>query len=207
MPPLGACVASDAMHVTSLELDGVALVEPRLLQDPRGSFHESWHRDRYAAHGIRAPFVQDNVSSSRLGVLRGLHLQHPSAQAKLVSVLYGEVFDVVVDVRRGSPTFGRWIGVILAARTPRQLYVPEGFAHGFVALSDEAVVSYKVTAPYTPEDELTIAWNDPAIGIEWPIAAAPLLSGRDAAAPHLAEVPPDRLPVYEGATTRMTAGA
>jgi len=182
-----------AVRVTPLALPEVLRIEPRVARDTRGWFFESWNEERFAQHGLARTFVQDNVSRSRRGVLRGLHLQHPHAQEKLVSVLHGEVFDVAVDVRRGSPTFGRWCGERLSAEAGRQLLIPAGFAHGFLVLSDEAVVSYKATERYHPESEITVAWNDPTIAVAWPVDVAPLLSDRDDAAPCLAELG-DRLP-------------
>jgi dTDP-4-dehydrorhamnose 3,5-epimerase len=181
------------MKLTNSELPGVLIIEPDVFHDDRGFFMELWNADRYAGLGW-PPFVQDNLSSSRRGVIRGLHLQHPTGQAKLVSVLDGEIFDVAVDVRRGSATFGRWVGVTLSAANRRQLAIPAGFAHGFAVTSDSALVAYKCTAPYAREHELTIRWNDPVIGISWPVAA-PSLSPKDADAPSLAAIPPERLPV------------
>lgn len=183
------------MKVAQTELPGVLLIEPSVHADARGHFVESWHRERYAAAGIADAFVQDNVSRSRVGVLRGLHLQHPTGQAKLVSSAHGVVFDVAVDVRRGSPMFGRWVGFTLSGENGRQLYIPVGFAHGFVALSDGAVVTYKVSAPRDGASDLAVAWNDPDIGIDWPVAD-PALSDRDRNAPRLRDVPPARLPAF-----------
>lgn len=180
------------MKVSATELDGVLIVEPKVFPEARGWLFESWNAERYAASGVRAEFVQDNVSYSVPGVLRGLHFQHPHDQGKLVGVLEGEVYDVVVDVRSDSPTFGRWVGVILSSENHRQLWVPVGFAHGFVARK-ASVVTYKVTAPYMPESARGVLWSDPAIGIDWGIAA-PLLSEKDAAAPRLADIPRDQLP-------------
>ena len=181
------------MNVQETSLPGVLLLEPRIFRDARGSFLEAWQRDRYAAEGLPRDFVQDNVSRSFRGVVRGLHLQNPQAQGKLVSVLFGEVFDVAVDVRVGSPTFGRWLGATLSAENGRQLFLPEGFAHGFMVTSAEAVFHYKCTRPYSPADELTVRWDDPDLAIEWP-AETPVLSDRDAAAPRLRDIPSDRLP-------------
>ena len=186
------------MIVTPTTLPEVLLVEPKVVGDARGWFFEAWHAERYAAHGVGEAFVQDNVSYSTRGVLRGLHLQHPHDQAKLVSVLRGAVLDVVVDVRRGSPGFGRWVAVELSSTNNHQLYVPRGFAHGFLVLSDDALLSYKASAVYDPASELAIRWDDPAIGIDWALAGPPTLSARDAAAPTLAELPPERLPCYAG---------
>ena len=163
---------------------------PYRFQDERGFFSEVWSDERFAAAGIAATFVQDNVSVSKTkGVIRGLHFQAPpAAQAKLVRVSRGAVFDVGVDIRRSSPTFGRWAGVVLSAEKWNQLYVPQGFAHGFVTLEDDTEVNYKVSAAYSPENERSIRWDDPAIGIEWPIAVQPTLSAKDEAAPLLADV-------------------
>lgn len=183
------------MRVTPTQLPEVLLIEPRVFGDPRGFFFESWHKERYAAAGIAGDFVQDNVSYSQRGILRGLHLQQPFAQAKLVSVLQGEVYDVAVDVRVGSPRFGHWAAERLSAENKRQLYVPQGFAHGFCVLSEAALFSYKCTELYHPETEMGVAWNDPAIAIDWPISS-PVLSGKDAKAPRLAEIDRERLPRY-----------
>ncbi len=190
------------MNVTPLALPEVLRIEPRVLRDARGRFLESWHAERYSAAGLPAGFVQDNVSVSHRGVLRGLHLQHPHAQGKLVGVVHGAMYDVAVDVRVGSPTFGRWVGETLTPETGWQLWIPGGFAHGFVALADDTVVTYKATAAYDASSELAIAWDDPAIGIDWPLDGSPLLSARDAAAPRLRDVAPDRLPPYAAATMR-----
>lgn len=174
-------------------LDGVVLIEPAVFSDARGFFVESWHQARYAELGVPSVFVQDNVSRSQQGTLRGLHLQEPYGQGKLVQVLDGEVFDVAVDVRVGSPTFGRWVGEHLSAENHRQIYIPPGFAHGFCVVSPSALFAYKCTESYHPETELAIAWNDPDLGITWP-TIQPILSKKDAAALKLADVPSDRLP-------------
>jgi dTDP-4-dehydrorhamnose 3,5-epimerase len=174
------------MKVTETELPGVVLVEPRVFFDERGFFLEAFHIERYAASGVPTGFVQDNLSRSRRGTLRGLHFQEPKAQAKLVQVIHGTVFDVVVDVRRGSPTFGRWLGLELSGEAPRQLWIPPGFAHGFCVTSESADFYYKCTALYAPEAERSIRWNDPQIGIQWPLRD-PILSPKDAAAPLLAD--------------------
>lgn len=176
-------------------LPGVLLFEPRIFRDDRGYFLETWSRSRYADAGLPSDFVQDNLSCSRRGVLRGLHYQHPRAQGKFVSVLRGEVFDVAVDIRAGSPTFGQWEGFALSAENGRQLYVPEGYAHGFVVTSEDALFSYKCTAPYDPSSEGSVAWDDPELGISWPVAA-PILAAKDAAAPCLRAIPEGRLPAY-----------
>lgn len=170
------------MRVTPLAIREVLLVEPAMFGDARGFFMESFSARRYAEARIPGPFVQDNLSRSRRGVLRGLHLQHPFAQGKLVSVLEGEVFDVAVDVRVGSPTFGRWVGEYLSAENHRQLYVPAGFAHGFVVTSEDALFSYKCTEYYHPETERSVRWDDPRIGVAWPDVGVPFeLSAKDRA--------------------------
>jgi dTDP-4-dehydrorhamnose 3,5-epimerase len=188
-------------RVTPTELPDVVLIEPRVFRDPRGYFLETWNRERYVAAGVAAEFVQDNLSVSAAGVLRGLHLQWPTAQAKLVAVMVGSVFDVAVDVRVGSPTFGRWVGVELSDEGHRQLYIPEGFAHGFVVLRGPATVCYKVNAPYTPADELTVAWDDPDLAIPWPVAA-PVLSAKDSEGLRLRDIPESRLPLFNGTNPR-----
>ncbi len=184
------------MRVLLTSLPGVLVIEPRVFGDTRGYFLETWQAARYADQGIPDRFVQDNQSLSRRGVLRGLHIQHPHAQGKLISVVAGEVFDVAVDVRRGSPTFGRWTGWVLSGESHRQLWIPAGFAHGFLVLSEEALFSYKCTDYYHPEHEFSVLWDDPAIGIHWPLKEAPLLSEKDRAAPPLSAIPPERLPGY-----------
>jgi dTDP-4-dehydrorhamnose 3,5-epimerase len=181
------------LKVTSSGIPGVILVEPRVVFDARGLFCESYSVDRYREAGIPGPFVQDNLSKSRRGVLRGLHLQHPHGQGKLVGVVHGEVFDVAVDVRRNSPTFRQWIGARLSGENMRQVYIPPGFAHGFLVLSDEALLFYKCTDFYHPESELTVRWNDPEIHVEWPMDDV-ILSERDRAAPLLAEIDRASLP-------------
>ena len=178
------------------EIPDLLLFEPRMHPDARGAFAELYVAERYAAAGLSASFVQDNVSFSHRHVLRGLHFQHPHGQGKLITVLSGEVFDVAVDVRVGSPTFGRWAAYSLSAANLRQLWIPPGFAHGFVVTADSAVVLYKVSAGYVPSDECTVRWNDPDIGIAWPVES-PTLSPRDAVAPRLAELDPARLPRWE----------
>ena len=184
------------MTVRPAVLPEVLLFDTGAFRDHRGTFRELWHAERYAELALRERFVQDNVSVSRPGVLRGLHAQHPRPQGKLVSVLQGAVYDVAVDVRRGSPTFGQWTGEHLGADDGRQMYVPPGFAHGFVVVSEvEAVVLYKCTEFYAAGSDLAIAWNDPAIGVEWPVER-PILSEKDASAPTLADVQPDRLPTF-----------
>jgi dTDP-4-dehydrorhamnose 3,5-epimerase len=181
------------------ELPGVILVEPTVHQDHRGFFLETYHREKYADGGIDATFVQDNHSRSKRGILRGLHAQGRRPQGKLVRVVEGSVYDVAVDIRRGSPTCARWVGVVLTAENFYQLWVPPGFAHGFCVLSEAAQVEYKCTDLYVPEDELSVAWNDPEIGIAWPIEH-PTLSPKDAAAPRLGAI--EVLPVYPEAAIR-----
>jgi dTDP-4-dehydrorhamnose 3,5-epimerase len=180
------------MQVTPTEIPDVLLIEPKVFGDERGYFFESFSASRYADAGLTALFVQDNVSRSAKGVLRGLHLQQPRPQGKLASVLEGEVFDVAADVRPGSPTFGKWVGCHLSASNKRQLWMPPGLAHGFCVLSNSAIFQYKSTDYYDPSLELSIAWNDPVLAIEWPIDA-PKLSGKDAAAARLSEIPEARL--------------
>jgi len=180
------------------ELPGVVLVEPTVHRDDRGFFLETYHRDKYAAGGIDAVFVQDNHSRSARGILRGLHAQGRRPQGKLVRAVEGAIFDVAVDIRRGSPTFARWVGVELSAESFHQLWVPPGYAHGFCVLTESAQVEYKCTDVYLPEDELGIAWDDPEIGVDWPIAD-PVLSPKDEAAPRLADL---ELPVYPDVAIR-----
>jgi dTDP-4-dehydrorhamnose 3,5-epimerase len=181
------------MNVISTEIPDVLIIEPKIIGDQRGFFLETFRAERYAASGIRGPFVQDNLSRSAFGVLRGLHLQNPHAQGKLVTVLRGRVRDVAVDVRVGSPTFGRHVAVDLDEENRRQFWVPRGFAHGFVVLSETADFFYKCDEVYSQADELAVRWNDPALGIDWGVDA-PKLSARDAAAPLLADI--SRLPRY-----------
>ena len=170
-----------------LEIPDVILVEPEVFSDERGFFMETYKYSEFCAFGIKEHFLQDNHSRSVKRVLRGLHYQNPpKAQGKLVRVVVGEIFDVGVDIRRGSPTYGKWVGEILSAENKRMLYIPPGFAHGFCVLSDVAEVLYKTTAEYAPECEAGIIWNDPEIGIRWPIEH-PILSAKDAALPPLRE--------------------
>jgi dTDP-4-dehydrorhamnose 3,5-epimerase len=169
-------------------------VEPTVHRDERGFFFEVFHAEKFAALGLEVNFVQDNHSASRRGTLRGLHLQTIEPQGKLVRCLEGEIFDVAVDVRRGSPSFGRWHGESLSAENHHQLWIPEGFAHGFAVLSERAQVEYKCTAPYRPDGDLAICWSDRSIGVDWPVDE-PLLSARDAAAKPLTELL-ERLPAY-----------
>jgi dTDP-4-dehydrorhamnose 3,5-epimerase len=186
------------VKVEPMVLPEVLLITPTVRGDARGAFHESWQLARYAEAGLPTRWVQDNASRSVRDVLRGLHLQHPRGQGKLVSVMAGEIVDVAVDVRRGSPTFGRSVQAVLSAATARQLFIPAGFAHGFVVTSDEAVVHYKCTEYYSPADERILAWDDPALGIAWPVSA-PILSDRDARGRRLVSFAPEELPDFEPA--------
>jgi dTDP-4-dehydrorhamnose 3,5-epimerase len=181
------------MNVIETELPEVIIIEPRLFGDQRGFFLETYQFHRYAEYGVSRPFIQDNLSRSARGVLRGLHLQNPLTQGKLVTALRGKVLDVAVDVRVGSPNFGRHVAVELSEENRRQLWVPRGFAHGFVVLSETADFFYKCDDLYSPKDELSIRWDDPAIGIDWGLET-PSLSAKDAGAPLLADV--KNLPVY-----------
>ncbi|WDS36357.1 dTDP-4-dehydrorhamnose 3,5-epimerase [Pseudoxanthomonas sp.] len=183
------------MKVIETSLPGCRIIEPAVFGDERGFFFESWNAQRYGELGLPSSFVQSNVSSSTKGVLRGLHYQWPNPQGKLVSVLEGEVYDVAVDIRRGSPHFGKWAAVLLSAENKRQFWIPEGFAHGFAVVSERAIFSYMCTAPYDKAADAGVRWDDPAIGIDWPIGD-PNLSEKDAKAPLLAEVAAERLPVY-----------
>jgi len=184
------------MEVIETDLPGLLIIEPKIFGDARGFFVETWNRERYERAGIPSGFVQDNLSLSRSGILRGLHYQKPNTQGKLVQVLLGEVYDVAVDIRIGSPTYGRWVGEILSAENKRQMYVPAGFAHGFCVTSDSALFSYKCTDIYNPQAEVSIIWNDPDIGIDWPVTN-PELSLKDRDAPTLAKLPREKLPSYE----------
>ena len=180
------------MKVTQTELPGVLLIEPDVFGDSRGFFVETWNRRRYAEAGLDADFVQDNLSLSRRGTLRGLHFQNPHAQGKFVYVLQGEVYDVAVDLRQSSPTFGRWLGLTLSSDNKRQLYIPPGFAHGFCVTSETALFAYKCTDFYHRETEGSVRWNDPDVGVRWPIEN-PILSEKDARAPLLKDVPRQQL--------------
>lgn len=183
------------MKVIETALPGALIIEPQVFGDARGFFYESYNKAKWIAAGIDADFVQSNVSRSARGVLRGLHYQWPNPQGKLVSVLEGEVYDVAVDIRRGSPTFGQSVGVMLTADNHRHFWIPEGFAHGFCVVSEFATFTYQCTALYDPKADAGIRWNDAAFGIDWPVNA-PLLSDKDGRAPLLEDVPPERLPVY-----------
>ena len=187
------------MKVTATRLPGVMIVEPRVFRDDRGYFLETWSTAAFEAAGLPTEFAQDNLSYSSIGVLRGLHYQYPIAQGKLVSAVRGQVFDVAVDIRVNSPTFGQWVGEMLTAENGRQLYIPPGYAHGFLVTGTEpASFAYKCTTGYDPNGQCSIAWNDPDIGIVWP-AEAPLLAPKDRDAPCLSDVSRDRLPLYQTA--------
>lgn len=183
------------MKFTRTEIPEVVLVEPTVHRDARGFFLETYHAAKYAQGGVDALFVQDNHSRSVAGTLRGLHAQLEKPQGKLVRAIEGEIFDVAVDLRLGSPTFGRWVGSRLSGDNFHQLWIPPGFAHGFCVLRGPAQVEYKCTAFYDRDDELVVAWDDPEIGIGWPLADDPVLSTRDRTAPTLAEVT-ERLPAW-----------
>jgi dTDP-4-dehydrorhamnose 3,5-epimerase len=182
------------MKVKETELREVLIIETKTFPDHRGFFMETYHQEKYERLGIRTRFVQDNLSYSVRGTLRGLHYQYPQGQAKLVQVVRGEIFDVAVDLRPMSPSFGKWVSVVLSEENKHQLYVPEGFAHGFCVLSDGAFVHYKCTDFYSPKNEGGVLWCDPGIGINWPISD-PLLSEKDNAFPCLSDVPKIRLPI------------
>lgn len=181
------------MNVLETGLPGVMIIEPDIYGDERGFFQESWKASSYASHGLPSAFAQANVSRSVKGVLRGLHYQYKQPQGKLVSVLEGTIFDVAIDIRPGSAAFGQWAGAELSASNHRQMYIPEGFAHGFLVLSDSALFHYHCTREYAPEYDASIAWNDPDIGIKWP-ASPTAISAKDEQAPRLRDVGKERLP-------------
>jgi dTDP-4-dehydrorhamnose 3,5-epimerase len=178
-------------------LPGCVVIEPDVFGDARGFFYESYNAQKYKDAGFDLTFVQSNVSRSAHGVLRGLHYQFPNPQGKLVSVVEGEVYDVAVDIRAGSPTFGRWAAAALSSHNKRHFWIPEGFAHGFVVLSEFATFSYQCTALYDRAADASIRWNDGEIGVDWPLSA-PQLSEKDAAAPFLRDIPREKLPPYRG---------
>lgn len=185
------------MNVTRSEIPGLVLIEPKVFADARGSFMETYHARRYAEAGIIRPFVQDNLSRScERGILRGLHSQVKHPQGKLIYVARGEIWDVAVDIRRGSPTYGKWMGATLSAENRHQLFVPEGCLHGYVVMSDGADVIYKCTDFYAPNDELGVIWNDPGFNIPWPVTM-PKLSPKDEKLPPFSAAPADRIPVFE----------
>lgn len=176
------------MKFLDTPLPGVKLIEPQVFGDERGFFLEVWHSEKFAAQGVDVPFVQDNHSRSAQGILRGIHYQIVEPQGKLVRCTHGRVFDVAVDLRQSSPMFKHWYGLELSAENKSQLWIPEGFGHAFLALTDEAEVQYKCTAPYRPEYDRALAWNDPDLAIDWPLAGqTPHLSAKDQAAPGLAD--------------------
>lgn len=185
---------SHFVRVTTIEIPGVLVIEPNVYRDPRGFFVETHHVQRYEDAGMTERFVQDNYSRSVRDTLRGLHFQEPHAQGKLVMVVEGAVYDVVVDIRKGSPTFGQWYGAELSAENLRQMYIPPGCAHGFCVVSEAAAFLYKCTEYYSPNDERGILWNDPALGIVWPVSR-PILSGKDRAYRTLAQMQAE-LPLY-----------
>jgi len=184
------------MKFIETSLPGCIVIEPQVFGDTRGFFYESYNEAKYREAGIDRKFIQSNVSRSARGVLRGLHYQWPRPQGKLVSVLEGEVYDVAVDIRRGSPTFGQWAAVMLTAENHRHFWIPEGFAHGFCVVSDYATFSYQCTDLYDAKADGGVRWDDPAIGIDWPVTE-PLLSDKDMKAPLLADVVAERLPEYQ----------
>lgn len=186
------------MKITQTEIPEVLLLEPDVFGDERGFFLETWSQTRYAGLGLPETFVQDNVSRSSKGIVRGLHLQHPHGQGKLVQVLDGEVFDVAVDVRTDSPTFGQWVARMLSGDDHRQLWIPPGFAHGFCVTSDSALFMYKCTTGYSRGSELGVAWDDPDLAIPWPVVT-PQLSAKDTAWSKLRDIPTARLPTCEAA--------
>ena len=178
------------MNIVETQIEGLLIIEPRVFGDERGFFMETWNAAAFRDAGLNLTFVQDNHSRSQKGVLRGLHFQNPGPQGKLVRVTNGAVFDVAVDLREGSPTFGKWAGVELSAQNKRMFWVPEGFAHGFLTLADDTDFLYKCTAPYAPGSEHTLAWDDPSVGIAWPVADLdPIISEKDAKGLALADVP------------------
>ena len=183
------------MNVVSLEIPDVKLIQPRVFPDARGFFQQTYHEQQYCAAGVDVRFVQDNWSRSTKGILRGLHYQLKHGQDKLVSVVRGEVFDVAVDIRQGSPTFGRWVGAVLSEKNHHQLFVPKGFAHGFCVLSEEVDFVYKCSDFYAPGDEYSLRWNDPGVGIQWP-GQDFLVSEKDQLAPFLKDVPTSHLPIF-----------
>lgn len=177
------------MNVITCDIDGPLILEPKVFGDERGFFMESWNATSFAEIGLNVTFVQDNHSRSQKGVLRGMHFQNPAPQGKLVRVVRGAVFDAIVDLRKSSPTFGQWTGVTLSAENKRMFWVPEGFAHGFLTLEDDTDFLYKCTSAYLPKNEHSLAWDDPEVGIEWPLEGIELkLSAKDAAGVPIANV-------------------
>jgi len=180
------------MHVIETDIEGVLIIEPQVFEDRRGCFLETYHNNRFKAAGLSATFVQDNLSFSVKGTLRGMHFQVKPPQAKLVQAITGEIFDVAVDIRPGSSTFGQWVGVRLSEQNRRQVLLAQGFAHGFCVLSETAYIAYKCSQYYMPDDESGILWSDPAIGIDWPVKD-PIISDKDSRLPCLSEIPPEEL--------------
>jgi dTDP-4-dehydrorhamnose 3,5-epimerase len=187
------------MKFLPVELPGLVHIEPPLFGDQRGWFMELWNKSRYEHPDLPANFVQDNVSFSGKGILRGMHMQSENTQGKLVTVLQGEVFDVAVDIRVGSPAFGKWQGFHLDGTSRRQLYIPPGWAHGFLVLSETAMFHYKCTDIYNPKAEISLAWDDPDVGIRWPSGVTPILSEKDKKGLRLRDIPKDKLIKYRGA--------
>lgn len=187
------------MKVSTVEIPGLLVIEPQVFGDARGFFLETYNAARYREAGLGATFVQDNLSFSRRGILRGMHAQNPSPQGKLVSVLQGEVYDVAIDGRVGSPTFGKWYGITLSSENKTQFYVPPGFFHGFCVTSETALFSYKCTDLYMPKNEVAMIWNDPDVGVKWPVSE-PQLSAKDQVAPRLKDIPAERLLKFEEAS-------
>lgn len=182
------------MNIMTTSLKGLLIIEPRVFKDNRGFFMETYNQNKYQKSGMNRHFVQDNLSYSRRSALRGLHFQIKHPQAKLVQVITGEIFDVAVDIRKGSPTFGNWTGVVLSDQNKRQMFIPEGFAHGFCVVSETAHFSYKCSDFYVPDDEGGIIWSDPDVGIDWPVKD-PVISEKDKHYPRLCELPPEQLSI------------
>lgn len=193
-----------SIKYTETDLPGVLLIDPEVFSDSRGFFMETFHQKKYAEAGIDHAFIQDNYSHSTRGTLRGLHYQLKHPQGKLVYVITGEIYDVAVDIRRGSPGFGKWVGQYLSDKNRRQIFVPEGFAHGFCVLSETADVLYKTTDLYNPDDEYGVLWSDPTIGIDWPVEM-PVVSDKDKQFPGLREAPETHLPIYQQSTHTQRA--
>ncbi len=184
------------MNIITTSLEGVLIIEPGVFEDNRGFFMETYNQNKYQKSGINRLFIQDNLSYSVRSTLRGLHFQIKHPQAKLVQVIKGEIFDVAVDIRKGSPTFGKWTGVVLSAQNKRQMFIPEDFAHGFCVISETAYLLYKCSDFYAPDDEGGIIWSDPDISIEWPVKD-PIISEKDKHYPRLCELLPEQLPILE----------
>ena len=184
------------LDVQKTDIPGVLIFSPKVYNDDRGFFMETYNKELYKDAGLGCHFVQDNYSHSTKGTLRGLHYQLPHTQGKLISVIWGEIFDVAVDIRKGSPTFGKWVGLSLSDKNRKQLFVPEGLAHGFCVISEKADVMYKCTDTYAPEADKGVLWSDPEIGIEWPIESS-IISAKDEKLPLLSQVPDEQLPEYK----------